>query len=266
MKRLCFHYHMQLNFDRPVHDHHFTLKCLPPSNCGQTILQSVVDVSPHLFLSQGQDGFGNTTLYGHMAEEHTRFYADVTGVAEVHPCPEMASSWDAAPYQYPSAMTQLGDTLLSLDLPKTGTNLEKAKTCMTLVSQSIQYTKGVTTVSTTAEEAMALGQGVCQDYAHILLALCRRCQIPARYVAGFLVGEGYSHGWVEIFQPTSGGQGTWIGLDPTNHLEVADAHIKVAVGRDAKDCMLNRGIFKGSAWQTQWASVIVYEIEKGTEL
>ena len=63
------------------------------------------------------------------------------------------------------------------------------------------YTHGVTGVRTTAAEAFALRRGVCQDYAHIMLALCRLCDLPARYVSGHLLGEGGTHAWVDVLLP-----------------------------------------------------------------
>ena len=124
--------------------------------------------------------------------------------------------------------------------------------------RDIAYEQGVTTVATTAEEAMRLRKGVCQDYAHILLSLCRMEKIPCRYVVGMMLGEGLSHAWVEVCDA-----GTWVALDPTNDLIVDDGYIKISCGRDYKDCMLNQGVFTGSsgrATQKQEISVFVEEI------
>lgn len=121
--------------------------------------------------------------------------------------------------------------------------------------QDFRYEKAVTDCKTTAEEAWSLRRGVCQDYAHILIALCRLMGIPARYAAGFMVGEGESHAWVEILS-----NGRWYGLDPTNDLVVNDDYIRLGVGRDAADCTLNRGIVIGGGTQTQRAAAAVREI------
>ena len=103
---------------------------------------------------------------------------------------------------------------------------------------------------------MALGKGVCQDYSHILLSLCRMEGIPCRYVVGMLIGEGASHAWVEICS-----EGRWIALDPTNNLVVDDQHIKISAGRDYQDCIINQGIFTGQTRQTQQILVSVKETE-----
>ena len=120
--------------------------------------------------------------------------------------------------------------------------------------QDLSYEKGVTTFQTTAEEAMKLKKGVCQDYAHILIALLRMMRIPARYVVGMMIGEGFSHAWVEMEA-----DGRWYGLDPTNDVLVGENYIKISHGRDYNDCIVNKGVFTGMASQKQDISVIVCE-------
>ena len=120
--------------------------------------------------------------------------------------------------------------------------------------QDLSYEKGVTTFQTTAEEAMKLKKGVCQDYAHILIALLRMMKIPARYVVGMMIGEGFSHAWVEMEA-----DGRWYGLDPTNDVLVGENYIKISHGRDYNDCIVNKGVFTGMASQKQDISVIVCE-------
>ena len=122
--------------------------------------------------------------------------------------------------------------------------------------QDFVYEQNITGISTTAEEAFRLGGGVCQDYAHILITLCRMAKISARYVTGMLLGEGKSHAWVEILSDDR-----WYALDPANDLEVTDSHIKIGVGRDAADCAINRGLVMGGGRQTQTVRVSVTEEE-----
>ena len=118
-----------------------------------------------------------------------------------------------------------------------------------------RYEPGVTGVFTTAEEAFALAQGVCQDYAHILLALCRASRVPCRYVVGMMIGEGASHAWVEVFE-----DGFWLSLDPTHKRRTDDTYIAISRGRDAQDCSINQGVFTGGGKQSQEISVSVEEI------
>ncbi len=106
------------------------------------------------------------------------------------------------------------------------------------VHERIRYVPQSTHVETAAGEAFALNSGVCQDFAHITIALCRMAGIPARYACGFITGEGESHAWVEVFI-----HGVWYGIDPTQNRLIHLGYIKVAHGRDSADCPMNRGMF-----------------------
>jgi len=101
-------------------------------------------------------------------------------------------------------------------------------------------------VKTTADKALSLGRGVCQDFSHIMLAACRTQMLPARYVSGYLFNNGHtaaSHAWVDVLTPERG----WISLDPTHNREQTGQYVRVAVGRDYADVPPTRGIFKGNA-------------------
>ena len=119
----------------------------------------------------------------------------------------------------------------------------------------MDYAPGSTSVATTAAQAVELGRGVCQDYAHITLALMRDAGIPSRYVCGFIPGEGATHAWVEWFD-----SGLWLALDPTHDRAVEYGFIKLAHGRDSSDCPVNRGIFTGRVQQSNSVSIKVEEI------
>jgi transglutaminase-like putative cysteine protease len=107
---------------------------------------------------------------------------------------------------------------------------------------TMHYENGVTTVDTTAAEALALGKGLCQDYAHLMLALCRAAHLPAQYVSGHLLGKGGSHAWVEVFLPVEDGVGVF-AFDPTNNCRPPLSYITVAVGRDYRDVSPTSGSF-----------------------
>ena len=122
--------------------------------------------------------------------------------------------------------------------------------------RNFSYEPGITTVQTTAAEALRGGRGVCQDYAHILISMCRFAGIPARYVAGMMVGEGASHAWVEAWV-----DGSWIGIDPTHNRLVDETYIKLTHGRDFGDGAIDKGCFIGFAAQRQQIHVKVEEAE-----
>ncbi|MFI3206030.1 MAG: transglutaminase family protein [Clostridia bacterium] len=268
MKNLCFHYHMEIKFEKMVSKHRFTLKCIPQNGDYQEISNLSYDVFPNDFMNLSNDSFSNNTLIGFIPNEHKKFYVDVTGMALVggNKAKTKYNKHEVAFYKYPTKITSFGETLKeyfsAFTFSCSMSNLEKSVLMMKKLYTDFEYQKEVTSLSTTAEEAMSIGKGVCQDYAQILIALCNKANIPARYVAGLLVGEGYSHAWVEIFEEDKDGKGVWIALDPTNNLIVDDMHIKISCGRDYSDCLINQGVFYGGGKQIQKISVIVYECNK----
>jgi transglutaminase-like putative cysteine protease len=116
-----------------------------------------------------------------------------------------------------------------------------------------EYVPHSTRVDSPIEQALSARQGVCQDFAHIMIALVRRLHVPCRYVSGYMFHrdepekdrslEGASHAWVEALVPGLG----WVAFDPTNNLVGGDRHIRVAIGRDYADVPPTRGVYKGEA-------------------
>src|SRR5207302_6383976 len=113
--------------------------------------------------------------------------------------------------------------------------------------RALAYAFDVTTVHTTAAEALAVGAGVCQDFAHLMLALCRLCGLPARYVSGHLLGVGGTHAWVEVLlpDPEHGGAIAW-PYDPANGCAAGLRYLTIAVGRDYHDVAPPSGTFRAS--------------------
>ncbi len=261
MKRLSFHYHLKITMDAPVCRHHFTLRCVPRSDARQRILELRYFLSPGDWMSHGRDQWGNTLLYGCCGGPQSCFEANVCGLAETglavaaaaeHPGREGVFSFATPLTVADSALRDLSDSLSI----RTGSFAEM-ETVMQRVHEALTYRPGTTTVKTTAAEAFSMGCGVCQDYAHVMLSLLRAQGIPSRYAVGMLLGEGKSHAWVEVLH-----EGVWTGYDPTNCLVVSDQHIKLSHGRDAYDCAINRGVFRGVAEQKTDISVIVTECEE----
>ena len=124
-----------------------------------------------------------------------------------------------------------------------GDSTDVFQTCfaiMAYIFDNFRYQSGVTSISSTAEDVFRSREGVCQDFAHLMIAMCRSIGIPARYASGYLFDPGVdsgirgaqaSHAWCEVFIPESG----WYGLDPTNNKVVDDSYVKLATGRDYND-------------------------------
>jgi transglutaminase-like putative cysteine protease len=114
------------------------------------------------------------------------------------------------------------------------------------VYAKMTYAHGATGIRTTASEAFAQRRGVCQDYAHVMLTLCRLCGLPARYVSGHLLGEGGTHAWVEVLLPDPAHPGRYLArpFDPTHGAEPGLNYVTVAVGRDYGDVAPTSGTYR----------------------
>lgn len=260
MKKLHFDYSMQINYSEPVSTCHYTIKCIPPDTGMQKLERSDIALSVKEPPGRSMDSFGNHILYGTVEGDHTKFQFHITGdvSAGLAAAEPVGKESMLGLFRYPYGLARPGEGLRAYfdSLSLEGTDFEKGAKLMHRLYQDFAYEKNVTNIHTTAEEAWSLGKGVCQDYAHIMAALSRMAGIPARYVCGMLVGEGYSHAWVELLC----GDG-WHAFDPTNDLIVTDSHIKLGVGRDAGDCEINRGVMHGGGRQSQQIFVSVEEIK-----
>jgi transglutaminase-like putative cysteine protease len=136
---------------------------------------------------------------------------------------------------------------------------ETAFNFMRAIYARLQYEKGATDVTTTADRVLELGRGVCQDFSHLMLATCRSQGIPARYVSGYLLSHGHdsaTHAWVDVFLPEQG----WISLDPTHNSEQGAHYVRIAVGRDYADVPPTRGVFVGNAKEEMMVMVKVHAL------
>lgn len=149
----------------------------------------------------------------------------------------------------PTKLTTPDATLQSVarDLrAKASDDVDFAELACAHVHAAIAYEYGPTSVATTAAEAYAGGRGVCQDHAHVMLALCRAVGVPARYVSGHLLGEGGSHAWVEVVV-RDGDRARAIALDPCNGRRADASYITVATGRDYAHVAPTSGSYDGDA-------------------
>jgi transglutaminase-like putative cysteine protease len=119
---------------------------------------------------------------------------------------------------------------------------ESAMRLCTWAHRAIEYSPGTTDARTTVSQALARGSGVCQDYAHVMIALCRSTRIPARYISGYLPGEGAMHAWVEVLDGDR-----WLAFDPTHNRRAHRDYVFVACGRDYRDVSPVSGSYHGEA-------------------
>ncbi len=122
---------------------------------------------------------------------------------------------------------------------------ELAEAIVRFVHAEMIYTKAVTDIFTTASVAFRMRRGVCQDYAHVVIALARACGLTARYVSGHLLGEGATHAWVEFLIPNGRDSAHVHSFDPTTGARTGWRYLVVAVGRDYEDVAPTSGVFVG---------------------
>ena len=247
-----FHY----EYPGPIADLNHHLVVLPPKRHGdQRRLRHQLDVSVSpMTVAKRRDAFGNVVLDLHVPFVETAIDFEAWIVVErfaVGPHRLPAAALSDRRYLDPSPLTQPDEALraVATSLRTAGEEaLPLARRINRWVFETMAYASGVTSVETTAAQALALSQGVCQDYAHVMLALCRLCELPARYVSGHLLGEGGTHAWVDVVLPTADdpSQAIAIAFDPTHGREVGLSYVTVAVGRDYRDVAPTSGSYKAS--------------------
>lgn len=206
--------------------------------------------------------FRSRRIYGCIDRPHTEFSIAVSGQVRTglgifeELCDDPLKS---AVFRVQSGLTQPGPAIRAFhdSLGLSGSAYDRALAIRGAVHGAFQYAPGTTAAHESGEAAFARKQGVCQDYAHVMLSLLRMEGIPARYVTGMLVGEGASHAWVEALCGN-----WWYGFDPTNDLLVDDSYIRVSCGRDSADCAIIHGTFLGWAAQMQREQVRVEKYEE----
>ena len=234
------------------------LRVRPLSGGGQhcTSFRLVTD-PPGVRVRNYRDRLGNHVQHLEVLEDHDRIsisaFSEVSTPAVFSDPARDSSPLEGYDYLAPTGYAPFSDALLELsafaDGP--GTETERAVEVMRRVRALLVYETGATNVMTRADSALELGRGVCQDFAHVMLAACRRAGISSRYVSGYLydplgVGEVASHAWVDILDAERG----WVSLDPTHDREQTAAYVRVAVGRDYADVPPTRGVYKGTAEET----------------
>jgi len=240
-------------YPEPIRELNHRLVVIPPERFGdQRRLRHDLKVSHDgVTLDSRGDRFGNVIVHAFAPQVAgaIEFVAEVSverRAAEPH---RLADGWLADGYLLePSPLTAADDRIQRAadDLAASaGWGLPLADRINDWVYQSLTYRYGVTGVRTTAAEALAVGAGVCQDYAHVMLAVCRACGLPSRYVSGHLLGQGGTHAWVEVLLPTRDGSGEAIAhaFDPTHASRGGLGYVTVAVGADYSDVAPTSGTY-----------------------
>ncbi|HEX8004942.1 MAG TPA: transglutaminase family protein [Trebonia sp.] len=242
----------------------------------QTTLEALVTVGPRVPVWTYNDYWGTFVSVFHLPDPHDdlliRARATVeTGAAVPFPgrdrlsWPEIAESVQGRPpgFLMPTRLTAVTPEVIATvleDLRGLSPD-ETAEAISSRVRSRVTYMPGTTGVRTDAQEAWDMGQGVCQDMAHVTVALLRAAGLPARYVSGYLHADpaaepgttvaGQGHAWVEYWT------GSWTACDPTSGAPVGERHVVVARGRDYADVPPLKGTYHGPPGRTMEVTVAV---------
>jgi transglutaminase-like putative cysteine protease len=244
-------------YPAPIRDLNHRLVVIPPERFGDQVrLRHQLSVEQDgVRFDNRQDRFGNMVVdvFAPRVAETIEFVAEVSVERHASEPNRLPDGWLTESYLLePSVLTAADQRIrrAAAELADSAEwGLPLADSINDWVYQSMTYQYGVTGVRTTAAEALALGSGVCQDYAHVMLAVCRACGLPSRYVSGHLLGQGGSHAWVEVILPTEDGTGDAIAstFDPTHASRGGLGYVTIAVGGDYLDVAPTSGTYRSSA-------------------
>ncbi len=261
------------NYEEPISEAYTEMRLCPLDGSGQRCSQFKLVTKPAGEVLYYTDRYGNVVHHFDNLQPHDQLV--VTASSDVHLSsafadqPRELSPLENFDFLRPGAYTPINDAIRSLAFSKL-VDSDPTATVLALMHtlyNSLQYEPGATHVKTTAAEALELGRGVCQDFAHIMLAACRAVGIPARYVSGYLYSSNLdgsardrtsnaSHAWVDAQVD----QGTWLSVDPTHDCLQTMNYVRLAVGRDYSDVPPTRGVYKGQAKETLSVNVSIRAI------
>jgi transglutaminase-like putative cysteine protease len=243
------------DYDRPVRSLRQRLVIVPRARHGNQHRRAhALEVSgasaQHRVRRDARGNVVTALVADHVAQSvEFRLAAIVERVRDDGPVLVPRAALDSPGLLRPTRLTTADDRLRELAAglrAGSDTPLEHAARINAAVHAALSYRDGVTSVQTPAAEALAGGYGVCQDFAHIMLAVCHLVGRPARYVSGHLLGQGGTHAWVEVIVP-SGPQASAVAFDPCNDRQAGSGYLTVATGRDYADVAPTSGSYVGTS-------------------
>jgi transglutaminase-like putative cysteine protease len=270
-------------YSDPVSICHTEVHLAPRLYRDQTLLEHnlVVHPAPDFSLRR-QDYFGNGVSYFSIHEPHERLTITATSLVNRHSAeppqagltpnweqvrdevarfdtPETFAAWE---YVFESPRVLVGPEFAKYAAPSFPADrpiMEAALDLSGRIFKEFQYDQRATTVTTPVDEVLRTRHGVCQDFAHIMIACVRSMGLPARYISGYLrssrksIGAEASHAWASVFCAGFG----WLDFDPTNDVMPSNSHVTIAWGRDYSDVTPVRGVALGGGEQVIKVSVDV---------
>jgi len=257
-------------YSMPIRESMFTVYMQPRSDGPQHCLSFELVIEPRARPTSIRDYYGNISHHFGILPPHTQLTISSAAVVSTEAAPPAATLGPEAwaeldhvvdqgdevemliPSQYARPTPLLRELARELEVQRRDDPLSLLRELNSRLHRALVYTPRSTRVDSPIDEALQQRRGVCQDYAHIMIALVRELGIPCRYVSGYLhvtaedtsaPEDAATHAWVEALLPGLG----WVGFDPTNDTLPGDRHIRVAIGRDYADVPPTRGTFKGEA-------------------
>jgi transglutaminase-like putative cysteine protease len=259
----------RFEYDSPVCETLMETRMHPRTDASQRCLTFALSVSPRCRVFSYRDHLGNSIHHFDIPSDHKTLVIIAESLVELQhitPVPEkldpsawseldeMTAAGDYLEMLLPSSFThptqEVMDLAQQLDIVRRDDPLTVLRQVNERLNHYFEYVPRSTRVDSPIEEAIQKRQGVCQDFAHTMIALVRPLGIPCRYVSGYLYHAPdedlrstalATHAWVDVFLPHLG----WVGFDPTNNVLAHEGHIRTALGRDYADVPPTRGVYRG---------------------
>jgi transglutaminase-like putative cysteine protease len=266
---LCATHRTLYCYSMPSIESHNEVRLMPLSDRAQTCLDFKLGVTPQCKVFSYEEPGGTVHYFGVRAAHplleilaearvETHLENPFEGVNLIEP------DWDfyertATKQEHAEFLTESPYITLNAEVSEIATGVRKTSNDAVAdfllrlghwIHESLTYDPDATHVHTKLHEVLVIRAGVCQDFAHLMIACCRSAGVPARYVSGYLYvggvdgmrGEQATHAWIECAMP----DGRWVSFDPTNDLLVNDRYVAVHTGRDYSDVTPTRGVYVGT--------------------
>ncbi|MFN9849223.1 MAG: transglutaminase domain-containing protein [Alphaproteobacteria bacterium] len=262
----------QYKYAVPIRESVMEVWMQPQKSIRQRLVSFDLDLDPASQLFSYVDSFGNAVHHFDVPQPHDRLTITARAAVESHAPPRLPESLDPGEWDrmrsealrgecfdflHPHGFARETEALRhyisdhGIEDIRRQDPLRAVLALNKAIYDSFAYEAGVTRADSPIDHVLETRRGVCQDFAHVMITICRSWGVPARYVSGYLFTDrkhgdrsdpDATHAWVEVFLPSL----RWIGLDPTNNTIAGERHITCAIGRDYSDVPPSRGVYKGS--------------------
>lgn len=249
-------------YTSPARDSFNDARLEPPSNLEQTVESFSIRVEPEARLNRYRDFYSNLVHHFEIPAAHNSLLIESQVKIETHWPEPLDENAELCPMEKPgdapyaercfdflqsSRYVELEVDVWKLAIDAKADCDDAWRTALALMKfthEHLKYLPNSTHVHSCMRDVMAQRGGVCQDFAHFLIGLCRSVKIPARYVSGYLATEiaSATHAWMEIFLPGIG----WRALDPTHNRQINEMYVKIGHGRDYADVAPVSGNYHGT--------------------